>query len=349
MKGKRQDMAVSLPRRRILVTGGSGFLGAHLVDALGSLGPVDVVNVDVSAPKVRDQVQYWVEGDVRDAQRVRDVFSEFEPTHVVHLAARTDMGGASLAAYSLNTEGTSNIVDAVANTSSLQRSLFISSLFVCQPGYLPRSDDDYMPNTLYGQSKVMAEEVVRKAELQSEWVILRPTTIWGPGDINYRREFYQTVRRGTYLHPRGKTCLRSYGYVRNVVSQIWFFLNADAEGVNGATFYLGDPVVDIVEFADEFSRQLRGRGARMVPASLVHGVAIVGDVATKLGFRFPLTTARYRAMTETYPVPIERTIALTGTGPYSLQEGVRETVTWLRTFEANRGDCRGTIDSPDAC
>jgi nucleoside-diphosphate-sugar epimerase len=71
----------------------------------------------------------------------------------------------------------------------------------------------------------------------------------------------------------------------------------------------------------------------MVPAPLVHGVAIVGDVATRLGIGFPLTTSRYRSMTEGYPVPIERTIALTGTGPYSLQEGVRQTVTWLKTYE----------------
>jgi nucleoside-diphosphate-sugar epimerase len=340
MSGAESGSGWSVPRQRFLVTGRSGFIGSNLVEALRRLGSVDVVNVDIAAPRASDQVPCWVEGDVRDAQRVKDVFTEFEPTHVVHLAARIDMGGASLADYSVNTEGTSNIVDAVANTSSLQRTLFISSQFVCQPGYLPRSDEDYMPHTIYGRSKVEAEQMVRKADLRSEWVILRPTTVWGPGDIYYRRDFYRTIKRGIYLHPRGKTCLRSYGFVGNVVSQICFFLNADAESVNRGTFYVGDPVADIVEFAHEFSRQLRGRSARMVPASLVHGIAIVGDIATRVGIGFPLTTSRYASMTEGYPVPIERTIALTGTGPYSLQEGVRQTVAWLEAHEATHSEER---------
>ena len=58
-------------------------------------------------------------------------------------------------------------------------------------------------------------------------------------------------------------------------------------------------------------------------------LAIFGDGITRLGGTFPLTSSRYRSMTVDYPTPMA-TIEDFGSAPYSLEEGVEETVRWLR-------------------
>jgi nucleoside-diphosphate-sugar epimerase len=324
----RSSRTAPLVGGRIFVTGGSGFIGAHLVDALKMLSDVEVVNFDIAEPSSNHA--RWRHGDVIDPGQVRKAMSEFRPTHVVHLAARTDMAGRSIDDYVVNVGGTKTMIEVIAETRTVRRALFASTQYVCRPGHEPRSDDDYEPHTIYGHSKAMGEEIVRKGRLSCEWVIIRPTTIWGPGDLAYRRHFYEALRRGLYRHPRGSSSWRSYGFVGNVVSQICFLLECPAHFVDEETFYVGDAVMDIAEFVDAFSRVVRGRPAKRANAVLMRTLARFGDLVVRIGLPFPLTSTRYRSMTEDYPVSIERTLKLVGSGPYSLDEGVRETVASLR-------------------
>ena len=75
---------------RVLVTGGSGFIGTNLVQDLLRDG-VDVINLDVNEPLIKEHAQYWKKADLLDADEVKGVFRNVKPTHVVHLAARTDL------------------------------------------------------------------------------------------------------------------------------------------------------------------------------------------------------------------------------------------------------------------
>ena len=52
------------------------------------------------------------------------------------------------------------------------------------------------------------------------------------------------------------------------------------------------------------------------------------------GGKFPLFTSRYHSMTESYLTPMEKTFARLGPSKYTLQQGVEETVTWLRASDA---------------
>src|SRR5205823_5250520 len=138
--------------------------------------------------------------------------------------------------YVVNTSGVANLLDAMTEAGCVERFLVASTQFVCRPGYYPAHDEDYMPHTAYGWSKVLAEQTVRSTRVPVEWVILRPTTIWGPGDLAYRRQFYRAIARGYYLHPSGIRCRRSLGFVENVVAQIGALIEADAGAVEGRTF-----------------------------------------------------------------------------------------------------------------
>lgn len=119
--------------------------------------------------------------------------------------------------------------------------------------------------------------------------------------------------------------------VGNVVWQMLRVLDLPKETVNGQTFYVGDEVDDIYAWASGFCVALCGRPAPKVPRPVLRVAGLAGDVITALtGKTFYITSSRYRSMTSDYPTPMEKTFAVVGKGPYSLQQGIDETVTRLR-------------------
>jgi nucleoside-diphosphate-sugar epimerase len=264
------------------------------------------------------------------------IFDEIRPRYVVHLAARTDMGGKTVEDYSLNSVGTQHVVDAILESGSVERAVFVSTQFVVGPGALPKDDVDFRPHTIYGESKVLAEKAVRNGNLPCVWTIVRPTNIWGSWHPRYPTEFWRVVDRGLYFHPGSKPVIRSYGYVGNVVRQIGTILEKPAELVNQKVFYVGDPPIELLKWVNAFSVQLKGHEAYVIPQGMLRMLAWVGDGLVKMGLKFPIYSSRLRSMTENYPTPMEPTFAVLGPPTKSLEEGVKETVEWFRTQSSVR-------------
>jgi GlcNAc-P-P-Und epimerase len=329
---------------RILITGGSGFIGTNAIEAFSAQGHA-ILNYSLHPPLETSQLQYWRCGDILDKEETVFSFCDFRPNWVLHLAARAecDENTTVETGYRVNTEGTRNVLEAIRSISSVERVIITSSQFVCAPGRLPTNDTDYFPETVYGQSKVIAEQLTRQARLPLSWTIIRPTNIWGPWHMRYRREFWSVVQRGLYLHPGRQPVIRSYGYVKNVVHQIQKILQADAGVVRGQTLYLGDRPIDLYDWTNSFSRVLTGHNVRVVPRRLLRSLAFLGDIPTRLtGKAFIMNSSRFRSMTTDYPTPMERTFQLLGENPYTLDDGVRETVAWLRSYQGLEGTAGGS-------
>lgn len=317
---------------RIFVTGGSGFIGTNLVAELLRRGDT-VLNFDSSAPRCNEQAGLWRRGDLLDAGALRQAMADFIPDAVFHLAARADCDENTTVenGYRVNTDGTANVLEAIKATPSVKRAIIVSSQYVAGPSRLPAGDEDYFPHTVYGQSKVITEQLTRKAGLACCWTLVRPTNVWGPWHWRYPQEFWKIAERGVYFHPGGAPVRRCYAYVGNVVWQMLRVLDLPEETVNGQTFYVGDEVDDIYAWASGFCVALCGRPAPKVPRPILRAAGVVGDVITALtGKIFYITSSRYRSMTSDYPTPMDKTFAIIGKGPFTLQQGIDETVTWLR-------------------
>ena len=316
---------------RLLITGGSGFIGTNAVAVFAGLTD-HILNLDIQLPLDPSQEKYWQKCDIMGQEELVAAFTAFSPTHCIHMAARTECDEKTTVeeGYRVNTVGTENVLAAVKACQSLERLIVVSSQFVCGPGPLPASDTDYYPHTVYGQSKVITEQLTRVAGLSCEWTIVRPTNVWGPWHLRYVREAWRTIRLGWYLHPGGAPVIRSYAYVGNVVWQMAQILAADRDLVRETVFYLGDRPVNIREWVDAFSLALRGRRVRVVSRSILRGIGLVGDVATRLGIDFPLTSSRVKSMTTNYLTPMDKTFDAFGVPPYTLEKGVRETVGWMQ-------------------
>ena len=101
-----------LKRRRILCTGGSGFIGTHLVEHFLGHSSDAVLNLDIEQPKNFSHKKYWKCVDILDGESLKRAFLDFQPTHLVHLAAKADMEGKSIANFPANVIGTENVLNA---------------------------------------------------------------------------------------------------------------------------------------------------------------------------------------------------------------------------------------------
>lgn len=318
---------------KLLLTGASGFIGTHLVRLAAQRGH-DILNLDIRAPSLAEQRAHWRECDIMHADKLATMMREFAPECVAHLAARTDCVETTTVeeGYRVNTIGTGNVLEAVRGCPSVERTLITSTQFVFNRGAtMPAHDQDFSPHTVYGQSKVISEKLTRAANLPSTWTIVRPTNVWGPWHLRQRENFFYALERGIYVHPGRTPVTRSYGYVGNVVHQMLALLAAPREKVNANVFYLGDRPLELLTWVNAFSNRLKGRTARVAPTSLIKLLGRLGDGISKVtGKPFLITTSRFRSMTEPYVVPMEPTLELIGDPPFTLEQGVELTASWMR-------------------
>ena len=225
---------------KVLVTGGSGFIGTHLVAHLVNCG-YEVSNVDCNKPGDERGVELWKNCSILDANTLLAVFLKFQPQFVVHLAAYASMDARSLDEFRPNTEGTANLLNACKESATVERVIITSTQHVRKPGSgYPAHDTDYIPYMFYGESKVITEQLTRAANLKCAWTIIRPTAVWGPGHLLLAEGPWKLMAQGKYFHPSNDPVIRSYGYVKNVAWQIEKLLQTNSTDINSKVFYVAD-------------------------------------------------------------------------------------------------------------
>jgi len=318
---------------RCLVTGGSGFIGSHLVDALVEAGH-QVANLDLKAPPYDAKHASWHAVDLLDLPAVEALVVNFAPDVIFNLAAVADIDlGAE--AMRPNTEGLRHLIGAARKLSVIPRIVHTSTQLVVAPGHHPSGPRDYEPYTVYGESKAEAEEILWKEADDLVWVILRPTTIWGPRHPSFDRTILKYLERRWYLLPTGIDPIRSYGYVASVVSQFLAAATLPAKRIDHQVFYAGDAPIRSSTWLDGFSRALSGHPVRRIPGAALRLLATLGSMSKRLGGPAPIDRGRLYRMTTDYPVPMEATFAVLGSGPFSMEQGIAETSAWLRDRDAN--------------
>jgi nucleoside-diphosphate-sugar epimerase len=328
----REPEHCKLAVMRVLVTGGSGFIGTNVVEGFLQRGDA-VLNIDIAPPKIDAHRDVYREVDIMDRPALDKAFGDFRPTVVIHLAARADLEQRKgLEHFAPNIAGVTNIIDAVRITGGVERTIFTSTRLVFDLGYEPRHETDYHASLLYGESKAKGEDLVRAApDDLGEWIIVRPTGIWGRWFDSSYRTVFRLIRKGMYVNPSGGPVYKSYGYVENLVFQLQQLADAPRDLVHRKTFYLADyhPVV-VAEWASQIAEAYGSRPIRTAPVSLFRVAAAAGDVLGKIGYKFPMHSFRLNNLTHDMVYDMSATEAVVGALPFSVEEGIDRTIEWLR-------------------
>lgn len=315
---------------KYLVTGSSGFIGTNIISFLLGQNDIEVLGIDISVPKIPEHKKHWKQVDLCNKSEFCAAVTGFSPDYVIHLGARTDLNGKTLQDYDANMQGVSNLLGALECVPNLKRAVFASSMYVCEPGYMPKDFEDYAPHTLYGESKVETEKRIKAKNPKYTWSIIRPTSIWGPWFGEPYDKFFRIVLGRMYFHMGNRACRKTYGYIDNAVYQIMSVLQAPKEDVMRKVFYLGDyDPYDITEWADEIAG-IAGIKIPRIPYFMFVAAGWFGDVLKKVGITFPMTSFRLHNMTTDNVHDISLIKAIAPNLPVSRVEGTKRTIEWIK-------------------
>jgi UDP-glucose 4-epimerase len=192
--------------RRILITGGAGFIGSHLVERLAVEGDEVHVLDDLSRGR-REWVPPGIslhQTDLREPDSVRRTVSKVSADIVVHLAALhfiPEVDGAPELAWQVNVEGTKNLLQSLSE-SPPTIVLFASSAAVYADRSGPITEEaPVAPLDLYGRTKAMGEDLVSRfgTETGAGCLIARLFNVIGKRETNPHvvPEIVQQLRNGT--------------------------------------------------------------------------------------------------------------------------------------------------------
>ena len=205
-----------MPPERILVIGGTGFVGIELVRQLVAAGhSVRIAGIarDQSHPDL------WMSCDVRDVDALRHVCADVDVIYNLAAVHRDDVRPRSLY-EEVNVGGARNIC-RVATELSVRSIIFTSSVAVYG---LPEGEVDETaecrPFNDYGRTKLAAEEVYRdwaKADPDRSLTIVRPTVVFGEGDRGNVYELMSQIALERFVMIDRDRNRKSMAYVENVV------------------------------------------------------------------------------------------------------------------------------------
>jgi len=167
-----------MKRKKILITGANGYVGSNLQTHLDDLKYV-VYSTDLTSSK---KAQFWA-SDISDYAGVFAVIKRSEPDVIIHTAGLSSLGECEKnpkKAYAVNVLGTRNIINAVKKLNPKSKLVFMSSDYVFsgdRGNY--KEDDERIPKTVYGKTKVESEnDIVGNLE---NYLIVRSANIYGRG------------------------------------------------------------------------------------------------------------------------------------------------------------------------
>ncbi|MCK6472582.1 MAG: NAD(P)-dependent oxidoreductase [Planctomycetes bacterium] len=197
--------------RRVMITGGCGFIGSYLAKRLHEKGYelllfdafLNYISPFISryqdflkarmAPLLGKPNVRIERGDVRVQKRVHQIMAEWKPEAVVHLAALPSAKESTMyptEALQINIDGTLSVLEGVKAAGTVKRFVFASSSFVYGHFKTEVADETHTtePIDVYGGTKLTGEILTRSysAGHGFEHVIVRPSAVYGFGDANRR-------------------------------------------------------------------------------------------------------------------------------------------------------------------
>ena len=295
--------------RTLAITGGTGFVGRHLLRlALDSGYDVRALTRGWKPPE--DDIA-WIDGALDRPDSLAKLASRSDA--VIHVAGL--INGPKAAFEAVNVTGTATMIDG-ARKAGVRRFIHISSLAAREPQL---SD--------YGRSKARSERLVAASGL--DWTIIRPPTIYGPGDRE-TLELFKLARRGFVpLPPTGSF---SVIHVEDLCRLILAVID---EPDTHSELYEPDDGEEggwpHGHFAKSLGRILGRSAATMrMPRGMLHGLARIDGLVRRRNAKLTPDRVNYFCHPDWVATPERRPPAILWQPRIPTERGLAETAEWYR-------------------
>lgn len=322
---------------KVLVTGGTGFTGSHLVEKLVKEG----YEVGVIARKTSNTVKLKelgveiITGDITDEDFIKKAVNGFEM--VYHLAAMYREGGGGIDEkpfWDVNVKGTKNILEASVQ-AKVSRFIHCSTVGVHGHILNPPADENYPfnPGDVYQRTKVIGEELVLdyiKKGLPG--VIVRPSGIFGPGDLRILKMF-KLVQTGRFVMIGNGKVLYHLTYIDDLVEG--FILCGKKENALGNAYIIaGKRYTSLEDLVGMIANALDVKRPKIRFPFFwpVWTAALLCEVACyPFGIDPPIFRRRVDIFRKDRAFNISKAEKMLGYEPkVDLEEGIRKTADWYR-------------------
>jgi nucleoside-diphosphate-sugar epimerase len=321
--------------RRILVTGGTGFVGSHLVERL--LGNGYAVTCLVRDPR---QLRWLAGLEVQltqgDCTQPESLAAAVQgASRVFHCAGLTKSKQAH-DYYRVNHLGTKNLLEACArHNPGLEKFILVSSQAAAGPsldGRPVEEGDPSRPVSDYGKSKLLAEAEVLGYQDRFPVVILRPPCVYGPRDVDVF-EIFRWAVRGLIVELAGGDRFLNLCYVEDLITAL--LLSAELKTESGSIYFVAES--RSYSWSEFRAMLLATGGVKARTLKLPYAVAYLFGLAAEIGSLFTLRPAlanrqKVREAAQRYWLcnigKIEKDLHFRA--EYPLQKGLERTWQWYR-------------------
>lgn len=219
-----------------IIFGGSGYIGCSFAYHIINQGKFDKVYLlDIKEPEYYKEllssdlrVQYFfcdVRNEISTPEGLKFNCSDW----IINLAAvHREPGHAYHEYFDTNIPGARNVCE-FANKHNIRNILFTSSIAPYGRSLDQRDESSNLyPETAYGISKAMAEEIHRswlKDNSDNRLIIVRPSVIFGPNDPGNVYRMIKSLKKGTFVLPDGGKVVKGYGYIYGLVESMFFTMS----------------------------------------------------------------------------------------------------------------------------
>jgi dihydroflavonol-4-reductase len=316
---------------RALVTGGTGFIGSHLINHL-----LDDKDAEIYALVRNLKNLKWLNGlDVHFLNG--DLFSiPSFPTnidYVFHIAGITK--ARRLADYyTVNQHGTASLFQALRDQNlSLKKIFFLSSTAAAGPsldGNPVKEEDEPHPVTAYGQSKLFGEREALKFKEDFPLVIIRVGAVYGPRDRDFL-SYFKSIKKGILLSQASQESWYHLCYIKDLINSFDLCIQRDLK--SGEIINIADPQHVTWDEFGKVAGEILGKRLLTIrcPLFLLKMAALVWEGAATLTNK-PSTFNRDKLkaiMQTSWFTDTKKAEQLLSFSPrFNLKRGLQETLTW---------------------